>query len=59
MSRLTSVRGAFAVLTVLICGPAFATAYTSNQSGDWDVSTTWSPTAFRPRATPSRSPAVT
>ncbi|HEU4888334.1 MAG TPA: hypothetical protein VFV49_10630, partial [Thermoanaerobaculia bacterium] len=43
MSRLTSMRGVFAVLAVLICGPAFATAYTSNQSGDWSLAATWAP----------------
>jgi uncharacterized repeat protein (TIGR01451 family) len=37
--------GVVAVVTVLICSPAFATAYTSNNSGDWSVGSTWTPAA--------------
>ncbi len=38
------MNGVIAVVTVLICSPAFATGYTSNNSGDWAVPTTWTPT---------------
>ena len=43
MSRVRWMSGVIAVMTVLICSPAFATAYTSNNSGDWNVGTTWAP----------------
>jgi fibronectin-binding autotransporter adhesin len=43
MSRQSYVCGVVAVLAVFICLPAFATPYTSNQSGDWSVAATWAP----------------
>jgi uncharacterized repeat protein (TIGR01451 family) len=43
MKRATSVRGGVAVLAVLLCVPAFGISYTSNQTGDWSNSATWSP----------------
>jgi len=39
------VSGVIAVMTVLVCSSAFATAYTSNASGNWNVGSTWSPVA--------------
>ena len=44
MSRVRWMSGVIAVMTVLICSSAFATAYTSNASGDWNVPATWTPT---------------
>jgi uncharacterized repeat protein (TIGR01451 family) len=46
MSRQTYVCGVIAVLAVFICVPAFALSFTSNQSGDWGVATTWTPTGI-------------
>jgi uncharacterized repeat protein (TIGR01451 family) len=43
MKRVTWVRGGVAVLAVLLCVPAFGIAYTSNQTGDWSSSATWTP----------------
>ena len=43
MSRVRWMSGVIAVVTGLICSPAFATAYTSNNSGDWNVPATWAP----------------
>jgi uncharacterized repeat protein (TIGR01451 family) len=44
MSRL-GLRGVVAVVAVLICGRAFATAYTSNNTGGgtWNNAATWNP----------------
>ncbi len=45
MSRMTGLRGVVAVVAVLTCGPAFAIAYTSNNTGGglWNNAATWSP----------------
>jgi uncharacterized repeat protein (TIGR01451 family) len=43
MSRRSTLRAAVGVLALLVSGNAFATAYTSFQTGDWNQATTWSP----------------